>query len=75
MADRHVEIVADRGIHVRAGEQAWQEICREMQKAFRLRDYRAGGLAGIREVARHLERHFGSARKRTNEMPDKPIVQ
>ena len=74
MADRAVEILADRGIHGLAGEEVWKEICREMKAAFRSGKHADGAVAGIRAVGRHLETHFGSAGKRTNELPDKPIV-
>ena len=74
MADRAVEILADRGIHVLAGEEVWKEICREMKAAFRSGNHADGAVAGIRAVGRHLETHFGSATARTNELPDKPIV-
>jgi uncharacterized membrane protein len=74
MADRAVEILADRGIHVRAGRETWQEVCREMEAAFRRRDYLPGALAGIRAVGRHLAKHFGSAGTRRNELPDAPIA-
>ena len=73
MADRDVEIVADRGIHARAGEEAWKEICGEMEQAFRRGDFQAGALAGIAAVSRHLERHSGPAR--ANELSDKPVVR
>ena len=29
LADRDVEIVADRGIHARVGDAAWEAICRD----------------------------------------------
>ncbi len=74
VADRAVEILADRGIHMRAGERAWTEICRELEASFSRGDYLAGALAGIRAVGRHLDRHFGSAGTRINELPNKPIV-
>jgi uncharacterized membrane protein len=74
MADHDVEILADRGIHACAGEQAWTEICHEMETAFRRGEYLAGALAGIAAVAQQLRRHFGSAAARANELPDKPIV-
>ena len=74
MADRAVEIIADRGIHVRTGEKAWKEVCREMEAAFRRGDYLPGALAGIRAVGRHLASHYGSAATRKNELPDKPVV-
>jgi uncharacterized membrane protein len=73
-ADRDVEIVADRGIDARAGEQAWNDICHEMEESFGRGDFQAGSLAGIRAVGEHLRRHFASSGKRRNELPDKPIV-
>jgi len=73
-ADRDVEIVADRGIDARAGEQAWNDICHEMEESFGRGDFQAGALAGIRAVGEHLRRHFASSKKRRNELPDKPIV-
>jgi uncharacterized membrane protein len=74
MADRDVEILADRGIHARAGEQAWSEICREMETLFGHEEYLAGSLAGIRAVAGQLSKHFGSPATRRNELPDAPRI-
>jgi uncharacterized membrane protein len=74
LADRRVEVLADRGIHVRAGDGAWGEVCREMEAAFGRGEYREGAVAGIHTVARYLEKHFGSPGRRPNELPDKPIV-
>src|SRR6185436_14126485 len=34
LADRDVEIVADRGIHRLVGSPAWETICRKMEVAF-----------------------------------------
>src|SRR3990172_5975031 len=33
LADRDVEIVADRGIHARVGPAAWETICHDMEAA------------------------------------------
>jgi uncharacterized membrane protein len=74
LADRDVEIVADRGIDARAGDQTWSDICREMEASFGRGDYHAGSLAGIHAVGEHLRRHFASSGKRRNELPDEPIV-
>jgi len=35
LADRDVEIVADRGIHAHVGAEGWKKICRDMEAAFR----------------------------------------
>ena len=73
LADRDVEIVADRGIHRKAGEKVWEGICREMEAAFRQGTYEEGVLNGIERVGAELERHFPSA-KPENELPDKPVL-
>lgn len=58
LADRAVEIVADRGVHAKVGTDEWQAICRTMEAAFGRRAYREGALSGIRAVAQHLRRHY-----------------
>ena len=73
LADHDVEIIADRGIDAHTGAQAWSEVCHEMEESFGRGDYHAGSLAGIRAVAQHLRRYFGSG-KRRNELPDEPHV-
>ncbi len=74
LADRDVEIIADRGIHVRLGPEIWEAICREMEAAFRTGHFEAGALAGIHAVGEHLSRHFPARGDKTNEMPDNPVV-
>jgi len=75
LADRDVEIVADRGIHARAGSEPWETVCRTMESAFRQGDYTAGVIHGVEAVSGHLTRHFpaagGDAR---NELPDAPLM-
>lgn len=73
LADRQVEILADRGIHAIVGEVAWQVICGHMERAFRQGDFRGGALQGINAIAELLERHF-PARGGGNELPDAPLV-
>ena len=74
LADRDVEIVADRGIHVKLGTETWEAICREMEAAFRNGQFEAGVLTGIHAVGEHLARHFPARGGKPNEMPDRPVV-
>ena len=74
LADRDVEIVADRGIHEKVGEQGWERICRTMEAAFRRGHFERGVLSGIQEVTRHLAEHFPPTPDDRNELPDKPVV-
>jgi len=72
LADRRVEIVADRGIEAKVGRGEWESICRMMERHFREGDYRGGAIAGVRAVSELLVRHFPGHAARGNELPDRP---
>lgn len=74
LADRDVEIVADRGIHARVGAPGWKTICRTMEQAFASGQFEAGVLAGIAQVTQHLQAHFPKDGAAVNELPDAPVV-
>jgi len=74
LADHDVEIVADRGVHARLGQAVWEDICLEMEKAFRAGKFEQGVLAGIRSVGRHLVSHYPSSGVKQNELPDRPVL-
>ena len=62
LADRDVEIVADRGVAAHVTPAEWEGICREMERHLREGRYEAGALAGIRAASDLLVRHFPAAR-------------
>jgi uncharacterized membrane protein len=74
LADRDVEIVADRGIDAKVGAEGWEKICREMETAFRAEDFERGVIKGIEAVSRELATHFPKVGGGTNELPDAPVV-
>ncbi len=74
LADRRVEIIADRGIHRKVGEGEWRSICRTMESAFREGRFADGAVAGIDAVSALLSRHFPRTGASVNELPDQPIV-
>lgn len=74
LADRNVEIIADRGIHRDVGQQGWQKICREMEQAFRQGHFEEGVVTGIKTVASHLVRHYPASGVNENELPNQPVV-
>ena len=74
LADRRVEIIADRGIDAREGEAGWQAICRSMEAEFREGRFEAGAIKGIEAVSRELARHFPPQGGQRNELPDRPVV-
>ena len=74
LADRAVEIVADRGIHVRAGAKTWDAVCRQVEAAFEKSDFHAGVLLGIESVSNVLADHYPAGGTTANELPDTPVL-
>ena len=74
LADRNVEIIADRGIDAKVGAAGWEKICAEMEKDFRTRDFERGVIKGIEAVSRELAKHFPPYAGEPNELPDAPVV-
>ena len=74
LADRAVEIVADRGIHAKAGTHAWAMICHDMQAAFKATNFEGGAVSGIQAVSCQLANHFPTVSSNANELSDQPLV-
>lgn len=74
LADRQVEIVADRGIHAKVGDRAWTSICHAMQTAFKEGQYQDGAVSGILAVTHQLVEHFPADTDNQNELPDSPLM-
>ncbi|MEP7083949.1 MAG: TPM domain-containing protein, partial [Betaproteobacteria bacterium] len=80
VADRAVEIVADRGIHAKVGDAVWTGICQKMEARFRAGEFAEGAKTGEVEIGALLAFHFprdarapapGTA---DNELPDAPML-
>jgi len=74
MADRRVEILADRGVHARVGPKGWEPIGHEMEQAFRNGDFERGVVRGIRAVGEHLQQHYPSGGTQPDELPARPVL-
>jgi uncharacterized membrane protein len=79
LADRHVEIVADRGFQGKVSPAEWAAVCRLMEQHFRAGRFQAGSIAGIEAIGELLARHFParsepSEHTHNNELPDRPAL-
>jgi uncharacterized membrane protein len=74
LADRDVEIVADRGIDAKIGAVGWEKICRAMETDFRSGNFSGGVIKGIAAVSQQLALYFPKHGGGPNELPDKPVV-
>jgi uncharacterized membrane protein len=78
LADRHVEIIADRGFRERVSAAEWQAVCRLMEQHFREGRFQSGALAGVEAVGVLLSTHFppstASSSDGDNELPARPTL-
>jgi uncharacterized membrane protein YgcG len=74
LADRQVEIVADRGIDAKVGSAGWEKICRAMQAEFKAGHFERGVIEGIEAVSQQLAKYFPAHGAGRNELPDAPVV-
>ena len=76
LAERAIEVVADRGLSAQVGPAQWHSLVHGMRAAFRAGQYEAGLLAAVTEVDRLLATHFALAQAQANpnELPDRPLL-
>jgi uncharacterized membrane protein len=76
LADRDVEIVADRGIHRKVGDEAWQTLCTALEAEFRAGRYADGVVHAVTRIADILATHFprGGDTAVADELPNRPAI-
>lgn len=75
LADRDVEIVADRGVgNARVPVAEWRACCEAIESSFRAGDFLGGSVNGIAAVAAVLARYPPTQADAGNELPDAPVL-
>ncbi|MGH8461078.1 MAG: TPM domain-containing protein [Stenotrophobium sp.] len=75
LADRAVEIVADRGVaRGRVPQSEWDAVCHEMERHFGAGLYETASVAGVQAVADVLARYPAGPPDVGNELPDEPAI-
>jgi uncharacterized membrane protein len=75
LAERKIEIVADRGLNLHATPEVWTKTMARMRTAFQINQFEEGLNLAIDEVTDLLAQHFPSHAAHANELPDAPIIQ
>jgi uncharacterized membrane protein len=72
LADRRIEILADRGLHARTTDADWQAIAASLSAALREKQFEQGLTEAVRQVGLLLKQHYPAtaAGRRPNELPD-----
>lgn len=71
LAERDVEILADRGLSDKVSDQEWEAVCQAMEADFRAGQFETGMLKGIDRIGDLLARHYPAEGPNPNELPDR----
>jgi uncharacterized membrane protein len=74
LAERKVDIVADRNVNRKIDAATWQAVCRTMTDGFARGQFHDSMLAAVAQVNELLRQHFPANGARLNELPDNPIM-
>lgn len=74
LAERRVELIADRGIASRVDAAEWQAICNRFAADMHELDPAQAVLACLGRINDLLVRHFPASRDNLRELPDDPVV-
>jgi uncharacterized membrane protein len=74
LCERHVQILADRGIHGRVPPGTWEGICQTLQAEYAAGRFEAGAVQAIAAIAAVLREHFPAEDTQGNELPDEPVI-
>jgi len=74
LADRQVQVLADRAVNAKLGTDAWLAVCHTLEAAFAEGGFQAGAIAAVEDLTRQLKAHFPATPDQRNELPDLPLV-
>jgi len=74
VADRDVEILADRGAVAMIPAAGWEAAARRMEEEFRAGRFREGAIAGVEAVGALLEKPFPARAVNRDELPNQPAL-
>jgi uncharacterized membrane protein len=76
LAERRIEIVADRGLNDLVAPATWQTLAQSMGSSFKAGDFGPGLMQSVHAVSGLLCEHFpaSAGQPKLNELPDQPLL-
>lgn len=74
LADRRLEIIADRGIHEILGNNYWKKINKKMLSYFQQKQYKLGIEYAIEQITEEMVRLFPKDGEDPNELSDEVVL-
>ncbi len=74
LAERRLEIIADRGIHSILGQRYWEKIHKEMLSLFRSKQYKEGVLYALEHINTKMMELFPKQGEDPDELPNEVVI-
>jgi len=75
LADRKVEIIADRGLNDKIDKEEWLAICQVMEKSFSQHHFEIGVIEGINHITETLAKYYPKIKQnKIDELSNKPVI-
>ncbi|MDD5028216.1 MAG: TPM domain-containing protein [Rhodoferax sp.] len=76
LAEKHIEMVADRGLAERVSADTWPALVAQMSAAFKAGQFEAGLTQAVGAVSRLLHQHFAleAGARNPDELPNQPVL-
>jgi len=77
LAERSIEVVADRGLNDKVTREAWQRLVQSMHDDFKENDFDHGLTQAVASISSLLLAHYPLAKgqRNPNELPDAPLLR
>ena len=75
VADRHVEVIADEGVHEAVAPESWREAVADITTAAKDHRLVEGVVAAVRRCGQALAEALPPEPGLGNELPDEPVVR
>ena len=75
LADRDIEIVADRGLDTIVTAAEWRSVCEKIEAGCRAGKHVDAVISGIEQISTILARHFPPTGAKRNDLPNEPVVR
>ncbi|TGK36376.1 hypothetical protein EHQ12_05185 [Leptospira gomenensis] len=74
LAEKKIELLADRGIYQRIGQNTLDEICGKLRSGFAKGVYAEAVIEAVETFTELLRKHFPAGKTNPNELPDRPEI-
>lgn len=77
LAERRIEVLADRGLHQRTAPETWQALTRQLSQALQAGQFEAGLAQAVDAVGALLRQHYPADGRHPNpnELPDAVVLR